>query len=794
MKQRWYWPLVGALILAVGVAVTIGGYDAGQKAAAAPDASQNWAPSAAISTEPMAPLSEAPCTVTGNTRTCQLWALPGSLSVLDGLSIPVWGFAGSASGPAEVPGPVIRATVGETLVIQLTNGIPGQNVSLAFPGHDIAPDTEGVAPGGTKSYTLTVPKTGTFLYEAGHTAGGARQVAMGLAGPLIVESGTPSGRQERILVLGEVDPAFNVSPLTYSMTAFRPKYWLINGKAWPKTGHIETAAGDTVLVRYLNVGVEHYSIGLLGLDQEIVAADGEALAVPQKGVVVPISPGQTVEALVRIPASAVSDTLYPLYNTSLHQHNNNQRLADNRAAFGGILTFLRVTTGAQPPVDVGPVASNVTVTPGRTNGAGGVVLSATLTDADSTVDAFEYFVDTPGSAGTGTLVSVGSPAASVTVDFDLSATVLSGWSSGDHTLYLRGRDTLGNWGSLGSVVLTLDKAGPVITGTSVKPASANNSMDVVVSATADDGSTGKGSVVVAEYRIASGTWQPMAINPANSTVAGLSATIPAASLPTSEGAYTVEVRAQDDLGNWSLVSGSAELQLDNTGPVASEVTLDPSQIDFTQPPTVGSVRLTATITDQPSGGVHSLVANAEAFFDNVGATGTGIQLFPSDGLFDEATEDVYFDIPSSAFGVLTPGTHQVHVVGKDTAGNVGPAGLATITVATTLPVDETGPTVSDLVASPNPTLGARSITLTAVATDTLSNVASAVWFRGTDPTKTTTYPMSASDGSFSAKTEALQVTIDVSRWGFQTHQLSVRARDANGNWGPITTIELVVNR
>ena len=65
----------------------------------------------------------------------------------------------------------------------------------AFPaGGD---DTAGVANGGTRTYTFTAARPGTFLYEAGHTSGGARQVAMGLAGALVVlpADGTAYGTQ-----------------------------------------------------------------------------------------------------------------------------------------------------------------------------------------------------------------------------------------------------------------------------------------------------------------------------------------------------------------------------------------------------------------------------------------------------------------------------------------------------------------------------------------------------------------------------------------------------------------------
>jgi FtsP/CotA-like multicopper oxidase with cupredoxin domain len=159
------------------------------------------------------------------------------------------------------------------------------------------------------------------------------------------------------------------------MNRFRAKYWLINGQAYPDTGSIDVAAGSTILMRYLNAGVDDHTLGMLGLDQAVIATDGAALPFPQGAIAPAIAPGQTLEALVAITTTAETDTLYPLYNASLHQHNNNQRLPDGQVAFGGMLTYLRVTAGGTPG-GAGPVASNVIVAPQKTDGTVDVVLSA----------------------------------------------------------------------------------------------------------------------------------------------------------------------------------------------------------------------------------------------------------------------------------------------------------------------------------------------------------------------------------------------------------------------------------
>ena len=60
-------------------------------------------------------------------------------------------------------------------------------MSLTFPGQmGVIADLVGVAAGSVVTYTFSSAQPGTFLYEAGLTPNGPRQVAMGLYGGLVV--------------------------------------------------------------------------------------------------------------------------------------------------------------------------------------------------------------------------------------------------------------------------------------------------------------------------------------------------------------------------------------------------------------------------------------------------------------------------------------------------------------------------------------------------------------------------------------------------------------------------------
>jgi hypothetical protein len=778
MKTNQYFRWIAGALLLVVAALGFGAW-----VSAAP----SFAPT--LDELPVPP--DATCVLVDTTRTCELWALPGSI-LLPGLAdpLPVWGFADSETGPALVPGPVIRAEAGETLVVVLHNTIADQQIALAFPGQEgLVPDLDGVAAGNMATYTLENLSPGAFLYEAGLTADGPRQVAMGLYGALIVGS-PPEGLQEAILVFSEVDPDFNANPAGFNLLNYRPQYWLINGVTYPDTGALGVQGDSVVLLRYLNAGVEHRAIGLLGLDQQVLAANGQPLPYPRGAVTEQLPAGDTRDVMLAIP-SVVDGTLFPLYNTNLSQHNNNRRLEDGsqRAAFGGVLVFLQASNGGGGP-GLGPVASNLVITPSKTNGIDDeVTLTATLTDDDGNVTACEYFIDVIG--GTSTACAEFAPGNPVSITETISTTVLAELSGGQHTFYLRGQDEDENWGAFGSVVLTLDKAGPEIVGLGLNPNPTNGTVSVALSGTADDRALGNSNIIAAEYSLDVNAWVSMAFSPANSPFAGLSATIPVETVGgLVEGLHTIRVQAQDDLFNWTTNPGSIDLRVDKTGPTAS-VSLNPNVIDLNQP-LPPFVSLTGTVTDPLSNGVQSNVVNAEGFIDTVGNPGTGFALYPADGLFNSPSENVYYSIPGAQFANLPPGVHQVYVLGKDAAGNWGAAGSAAITIIGVVE-DTTGPVLSNLAVSPSPTNGAETVMLTATATDTQSNVAGVIWYPGTKPPKKPNQ-MAAVDGAFDELSEDVVASINVRNWRPGEYLISVRAYDARGNWGSIYTITLVVTR
>ncbi len=157
--------------------------------------------------------------------TFNLTAQPAYLNQPDGQTVYSWGYGcnGAPSGYApkaitttfcstmQVPGPTLIVTEGQTVTVNLTNGLPAAagNTSILFPGFNVcvgtltgasatsagtctppasAPPvgllTSEAAPGGTVTYSFYAGSPGTRAYYSGTQ--GDLQVEMGLYGAIIV--------------------------------------------------------------------------------------------------------------------------------------------------------------------------------------------------------------------------------------------------------------------------------------------------------------------------------------------------------------------------------------------------------------------------------------------------------------------------------------------------------------------------------------------------------------------------------------------------------------------------------
>ena len=236
--------------------------------------------------------------------TFNLTAQPAYLTQPDGQSVYSWGYGcnGSPAGYAptaikgtfcnamQVPGPTLIVTEGDTVIVNLSNGLPAAagNTSILFPGFVVTSTggvtgllTQEAAPAGTVTYTFTAGSPGTRAYYSGTQ--GDLQVEMGLYGAIIVlpktiptacSSGLPltnpggnkSARtaagesdfrlaaaaynhpeacydREYLFQFSEMDPNIHtqalaqvragVSTLQVPTEPYHPAYFMINGRSMP---------------------------------------------------------------------------------------------------------------------------------------------------------------------------------------------------------------------------------------------------------------------------------------------------------------------------------------------------------------------------------------------------------------------------------------------------------------------------------------------------------------------------------------------------------------------------------
>jgi len=699
----------------------------------------------------------------------ELWAKTGSAVLYGSTSVTIWGYSDTQLGSAVLPGPVLEVNQGNCVQVILHNNLT-EPTALLFQGQAMIPDTAGAVAGSDKIYIFAANKPGTFLYEAGLIPGKQHQVAMGLYGALIVHPSVPSAASsvEKTLVLSEFDATLAANPIGFDMRKYAPKYFLINGKAYPGAASIPAAAGSAILLRYVNAGLQAHAMSTLGLSQKAIAMDGNPFAHPHSMVSETIAPGQTLDALIAIPAGAITGAKYPLYDANLMLRNT------NAPGLGGMLTFLTVGTPPPPPNGdtSGPPASGVTLAPNPASGFIPVTVDAiiddTLTD-NSNIAAAEFYVDSASSSPTPmTAVDLAfdSPVESVT---GVIPTALLGiLATGDHTIYVRGRDSAGNWGPFGSAVLNLlDHTGPILSSLGLSPNPSNGTVGVALSFTANDTMTGNSNVTAAEYWVDGNvTHTPITVG-SPAPVVTLNSTIAAG---LAHGTHVVSARAQDSLGNWSATA-TINLVVDNLGPTTSTLSLSPN-------PSSGSVSVNLSFTADDSAAGNSNIIAAEYTVD-AGAPQAISIASPTPLKILNAT------IPAG----LGAGTHIVSVRSRDAVGNWG--GSASINLV----VDNAPPTVGNVSASPNPNNGAwgfntstPAVRVTAGLSDVSSggsNIAAAEGFVDAVGATGTGFAMIAADGSFNSSSETSYGDIPlavVNSLAEGNHTIYVHAKDAVGFW------------
>jgi len=209
-----------------------------------------------------------------------------TMTVAEGFEQQVWTFGG------EVPGPVLRTKVGDTVRVHLVNP-PDSEVSHSIDFHASQVSMEGemdaIAPGEELVYEFTTDYAGVFMYHCG-TAPVLHHIANGMYGMVIVEpaEGLPPVDQELFFVQSEwyLGPQGEVSSYERANEAApAPDFQMFNGVAGQYSDQpVGIGTGEDVRLFVLNVGPSvATSIHVVGTIFHRVIAEGVALEEGNEG-------------------------------------------------------------------------------------------------------------------------------------------------------------------------------------------------------------------------------------------------------------------------------------------------------------------------------------------------------------------------------------------------------------------------------------------------------------------------------------------------------------------------------
>lgn len=259
------------------------------------------------------PSMEAP--PTPQVREYDIEAVEKDIELYPGKTVTMWTFNG------EVPGPLIRATEGDRVVIRFTNHASLPH-TLHFHGdhpYDMdGEDHQAVPPGGNFTYDFIAGPAGAYVYHC-HVDTPVH-IPRGMYGQFIVDpkGGWPTGEADReeFLVFANWNPNRNVTSETT----------LINGKAFPATEPLRAEVGERVRIFASSLSTEPVAMHLHGRPAREVWPDDHPIDV------VPLASGET-RVLDYTPTTPGA--------WMLHDHYE-EHLTNDGAYPGGALTAFEV--------------------------------------------------------------------------------------------------------------------------------------------------------------------------------------------------------------------------------------------------------------------------------------------------------------------------------------------------------------------------------------------------------------------------------------------------------------------
>ncbi|MFC5446821.1 stalk domain-containing protein [Paenibacillus aestuarii] len=302
-------------------------------------------------------------------KSFHLYATDGYLALPDNTQVYLWGYSlRNEPGSAVFPAPTLVVNEGDQVEVTLTN-IGPQKTGIIRPAHTIhfhgldtdqandgVPHTSGdILVGESFTYRFTATHAGTYFYHCHVDT--VEHLQMGMHGAFIVKAkdganqawtGGPNYDKDYTFVLNEIDPVWHKAVETgapYDRTEFHPRYWTINGKAYPDTEGDPTTlitgkVGETVLVRIINSGYQSHAMHLHGHHFQVIASDGRPLPAPLEKDTVEVGPGERYDLLITFTQSGD----FPFHSHNIVDNTNNGTYP------GGLHTMVSIASAASQAI------------------------------------------------------------------------------------------------------------------------------------------------------------------------------------------------------------------------------------------------------------------------------------------------------------------------------------------------------------------------------------------------------------------------------------------------------------
>ncbi len=248
----------------------------------------------------------APPPAAGRVHRVRFEVRNATLTIAPGVRYEAWTFDGRS------PGPVLRATVGDTMDFTLVNRAPIPH-SMDFHAAELAPSRyyTNVNPGDSIHYRYVARVPGVFLYHCG-TAPVAMHIANGMYGALIVDPRWPRPRaREFVFVQSEFYLAADSNAAAArvldwdKLLGLAPDYIVFNGRAAQYADRpIEVRSGEPLRLYVVDAGPNRESaFHVVGgiFERAILDAEGRTPLEGVQTVAVPVGGGAIFELRLREP-------------------------------------------------------------------------------------------------------------------------------------------------------------------------------------------------------------------------------------------------------------------------------------------------------------------------------------------------------------------------------------------------------------------------------------------------------------------------------------------------------------